>query len=44
LSAFRPLPPFVLVDVRFLDLAVACFLIFSHPEIRRSMFVRVRDS
>jgi hypothetical protein len=32
LSAFRPLPPFVLVDVRFLDLTVACFLIFSHPE------------
>jgi hypothetical protein len=36
LSAFRPLPPFVLVDVRldvrFLDLPVACFLIFSHPE------------
>jgi hypothetical protein len=31
-SAFRPLSPFVLVDIRFLDLPVACFLIFSHSE------------
>jgi hypothetical protein len=32
LSAFRLLPTCRSVDGRFLDLPVACFLIFSHPE------------